>query len=171
MRIIGLDVGKNYAVSCCLDEFPVNIQQYFKQHRHEFEKLPTNAVGVRKLLILQPDCIILEPTGHWYSHFWYAVAVKNNIDVCWVGHGDLDKQRGSYGFKNKRDDEDALCLAASYFDIRFIDVRGNQRFLYYYQHDEINKLRSLFLAKEQLAKLRTNVISQLKQPFIRLKGF
>jgi len=163
MKIIGLDVGKNYAVSCCLDEFPANIKQYFKQHRKEFKKLPTNKIGVAKLLAYRPDGIVLEPTGHWYSHFWYKVATEHNIDVYWMGHTDLDKQRGSYGFVNKRDDEDALCLAASYFDNRFIDARGNQRFINYYNDNLIGLLRETFLEKEQLAKLRTSLITQLRQ--------
>jgi hypothetical protein len=163
MNIIGLDVGKNYAVLCCLIEEPVNIQQYFKEHRSSFEKLPTNIVGVRKLLGFKPNAIVLEPSGHWYSHFWYRVAVQNEIEVFWVGHADLDKQRGSYGFKNKRDEEDALCLAATYFDSRFIDRHGNKRFLDYYHQETISSLRELFLAKEQLAKLRSNLIAQIKQ--------
>lgn len=163
MNIVGLDVGKNYAVSCCLDCFPVNIQQYFKRHRDTFEKLYTNEVGVKKLLLLKPDAIVLEPTGHWYSHFWYKVAGVHKIKVYWVGHSDLASQRGSYGFPNKRDDEDALCLAATYFDDRFIDERGHKRFLNYYNDEVVAHLRQTFLEKEQLAKLRTGSIAILRQ--------
>ena len=163
MKIVGLDVGKNYAVSCCLDSFPVNIQQYFKRHRTQFEKLYTNEVGVMKLVALKPDGIVLEPTGHWYSHFWYRVARTHNIAVYWIGHSDLAHSRGSYGFPNKRDDEDALCLAATYFDSRFIDERGNKRFLNYYNDETIAILRQTFLEKEQLAKLRTGALAILRQ--------
>ena len=77
----------------------------------------------------------------------------------------MDKQRGSYGFTNKRDEEDALCLAACYFDDRFIDEVGNKRWLnYYYGQDEIiARIRELFLQKEQLQKLRSGLIAQLRQ--------
>ena len=163
MNIVGLDIGKNYAVSCCLNCFPVNIQQYFKRHRDSFEKLYTTEAGVRKLVSLKPDGIVLEPTGHWYSHFWYRVAKTHGIAVYWIGHSDLASQRGSYGFPNKRDDEDALCLAATYFDDRFIDERGNKRFLNYYDDEKIAELRQTFLEKEQLAKLRTGAIAILRQ--------
>ena len=163
MKIVGLDVGNNYAVLCCLDHFPVNIQQYFRKHRKEFLKLKCDRTGVTKLLAIAPDVIVLEPSGHWYSHFWYQLAWQNGIQVCWVGHVDLDKQRGSYGFKHKRDDEDALCLAATYFDPRFIDIHGKPRFLRYYDDELTNKIRELFLAKEQLAKLRCGMVAQLKQ--------
>ena len=163
MNIVGLDVGKGYAVSCCLDRYPVNIQQYFKQYRDSFEKLYTNKIGVEKLLELKPDGIVLEPTGHWYSHFWYKVAKTHDIKVYWIGHSDLASQRGSYGFPNKRDDEDALCLAATYFDDRFINERGNKRFLNYYDDETIASLRQTFLEKEQLAKLRTGAIAIWRQ--------
>ena len=167
MRIIGLDIGRASAVACCLDSFPVNIQQHYKKLKRnkEFYKLTTNSAGLKNFLELKPDAIILEPSGHWYSHFWVSVATKNNIQIFWVGHSDLDKQRGSYGFTNKRDEEDALCLAATYFDDRFINEQGNKRFLpYYYGQDEaITKIREVFLEKEQLAKLRSSLVVQLRQ--------
>ena len=163
MNIVGLDVGNSYAVSCCLNSFPPLIQQYFKRHRDTFERLSANEAGVKKLLSLKPDGIVLEPTGHWYSHFWYRVAITNGIAVYWIGHSDLASQRGSYGFPNKRDDEDALCLAATFFDDRFIDEFGNKRFLNYYNDETIAHLRQTFLEKEQLAKLRTGAIAILRQ--------
>ncbi|MGK7894804.1 MAG: transposase [Xenococcus sp. (in: cyanobacteria)] len=167
MKILGLDIGRGSAVACLLDSFPVNIQQHYKKLKRnkEFYKLTTDSKGLKNFLELKPDAIVLEPTGHWYSHFWVSVANKNDIQIYWVGHSDLDKQRGSYGFTNKRDEEDALCLAASYFDERFIDEQGNQRFLNYYysQNEAIIKIRETFLEKEQLAKLRTGLIAQLRQ--------
>ena len=167
MRIIGIDVGRGSAVLCCLDRFPTNIQQHYKKLRQEkrFHQVKCNQAGVEKLLFLEPNGIVLEPTGFWYSQFWVAVAQKYAIAIYWIGHTDLDKQRGSYGFPNKRDEEDALCLAASYFDDRFIDSNGNKRFLkYYYGEDTIiSRVRERFLEKEQLQKIRTGLIAQLRQ--------
>ena len=167
MKIIGLDVGRGSAVLCCLDSFPQNIQQHYRQlaRSHSFFLVKCDRAGVDKLLSLQPDGIVIEPTGYWYSHFWLTVARKNNLKVYWIGHTDLDKQRGSYGFVNKRDEEDALCLAASYFDDRFVDSHGNKRFLnYYYDRDkELAEIRETFLEKEQLQKLRSGLIAQLRQ--------
>jgi len=167
MRIIGLDVGRGSAVLCCLDELPSNIQQHYKKLRRsrEFIKLKCDGASVDKLLALAPDAIVLEPTGHWYSHFWATVARQNKIATLWMGHVDLDGQRKSFGFVNKRDEEDALCLAASYFDRNFIDEHGNRRFLnYYYDRDLlINRIRELFLEKEQLQKIHNGMINQLRQ--------
>ncbi|BAU65675.1 hypothetical protein STA3757_30640 [Stanieria sp. NIES-3757] len=164
-KIIGLDVGQGYAVACLLDHFPVNIQQHFKQlqKNRQFIKLKCDRASVEKLLSLQPDVIVLEPSGFWYSAFWARVAEVHHVEVFWIGHADLSHTRGSYGFTNKRDDEDALCLAATYFDDRFIDVHGRKRYLQHYQSSEIDNARSLFLGKEQLAKLRSGMIAQIKQ--------
>ncbi|MEY2833404.1 MAG: hypothetical protein RLZZ574_2663 [Cyanobacteriota bacterium] len=164
-RIVGLDVGRGSAVLCCLSEFPCNIQQHYRQLRNakQFYKVDCSRAGVEKLLSLEPTGIVLEPTGHWYSQFWVTVADKYGISVYWMGHNDLDKQRGSYGFTNKRDEEDALCLAASYFDDRFVDSHGLKRFLNLSGNQEISKLRELFNAKEQLQKIRTGLIAQLRQ--------
>lgn len=166
MRIIGLDVGRGSAVLCCLDSFPTNIKRTYKEFKanKQFYKLSTNSAGLEKLLSFNPDGIVLEPTGHWYSHFWVTVAKTHNIAVYWISHTDLEKQRGWYGFPNKRDEEDALCLAASYFDSNFIDEHGQKRFLnYYYNHELLTTIRETFLEKEQLQKLRSGLIAQLRQ--------
>lgn len=164
-RILGLDVGRGSAVLCCIDEFPTNILQHYKQlcNSKQFFKVDCSRAGVEKLLSLEPTGIVLEPTGHWYSQFWVTVAEKYGIDIYWVGHNDLDKLRGNYGFTNKRDEEDALCLAASFFDDRFIDIHGQKRYLKLTANQAITRVRELFNAKEQLQKIRTGLIAQLRQ--------
>jgi hypothetical protein len=164
-RILGLDVGRGSAVLCCLEEFPSNIQQHYKQLRNskQFFKVKCDRAGVEKLLSFAPTGIVLEPTGYWYSQFWVTVADKYGIPIYWVGHNDLDKQRGSYGFVNKRDEEDALCLAASFFDDRFVDIHDEKRFLKLTVNSAITRIRELFNAKEQLQKIRTGLIAQLRQ--------
>lgn len=165
MRIIGLDVGRGSAVLCCLEKFPDNIQQHYKMLRKEkkFYQVNCDRTGADKLLSLKPDGIVLEPSGHWYAQFWVELAKHHSIAIYWVSHTDLYCARGEYGFKNKRDTEDALSLAATYFDKSFINVWGQKRYLSYYQNEIVINLRELFLAKEQLQKIRTNLISQLRQ--------
>ena len=165
MRIIGLDVGRGSAVLCCLEFFPENILRAYRQLRKErkFYKVKCDRLGAEKLLSLEPNGIVLEPSGHWYSHFWVTLAKHHGIAIYWVSHTDLYCARGEYGFKNKRDTEDALCLAATYFDTSFVNVQGKKRYLNYYQNELVTNLRELFLAKEQLQKLRTNLIAQLRQ--------
>lgn len=165
MRIVGLDVGRGAAVLCCLSEFPGNILQHYRQLRRskQFYKVSCDRAGAERLLSLKPDGIVLEPSGHWYSQFWVTLAKHHGIEIYWVSHTDLYCARGEYGFKNKRDTEDALCLAATYFDSSFVDPHDRKRYLGYYQNELVTNLRELFLAKEQLQKLRTNLIAQTRQ--------
>ena len=79
----------------------------------------------------------------------------------WVGHAQLKAQRESYGFKNKRDPEDALSLAACYFDERFVDVHGRSRFLK--MNPEMNRLRDWFYEWEQLDKVQNALINHVRQ--------
>jgi hypothetical protein len=162
-RIIGLDVGATTAIAIAMESFPDNPKQYFSKHRRDFVRIKTNVEGMSKLLALKPTGIVLEPTGSWYSAFWEKLAKLHHIPIYWVGHGDLAAQRGSYGFLNKRDDEDALCLALCYFDPKFINERGEKRFLVWYECDRVINLRSQFHELEQLDKLRTSIVNQIRQ--------
>jgi hypothetical protein len=118
---------------------------------------------MNKLLALNPTGIVLEPTGAWYSAFWVKVAQNHNISIYWVGHSDLAAQRGSYGFSNKRDEEDALSLAMCYFEPKFVNERGEKRFLDWYDCDRMMNIRSQFHELEQLDKLRTSIVNQIRQ--------
>ena len=161
--IIGLDVGRASAVGFVLEFFPSNAKQFFTRNRQNILRLKTDEESVFKLISFAPDAIILEPTGSWYSQFWARVAKYHNIACYWVGHSDLAAQRKSYGFINKRDDEDAYCLALTWFDPTFINVHGQKRFLTWYDCERINEIRSQFYDLEQLDKLRTSHINQLRQ--------
>jgi hypothetical protein len=163
MIIIGLDVGRASAVGFVLEFFPDNVKQHFSRNRKNILRLASNEKSIDKILSIGPHAIVLEPTGSWYSAFWAKVAKHHNIELCWIGHGDLAAQRQSYGFINKRDDEDAYCLALCWFDSKFINVHGQKRFLTWYDCDRINEIRSKFYEVEQLDKLRTAHINQLRQ--------
>jgi hypothetical protein len=162
MNIIGLDVGRCNIVAAALDHFPVNPQRYFNEHRSDFVRLSVDRVGVDALLAMKPDGLVLEPTGGWYSAFWRELATTKGIPVYWVGHADLSYQRGSYGFQNKRDDEDAFCLALTYFDDRFINRQGSKRFLRL-DDGAIARVREKFLELEQIDKIKTALINQTRQ--------
>lgn len=174
MKIIGLDVGRATVVAAALDHFPENPRAYFNSHRREFVRLISNRQGkadrqgkqiaqaATKLLAMQPDAIVMEPTGVWYSEFWRILAERNGIAVYWVGHADLAAERGSYGFKNKRDDEDAFCLALCAWNPRFIDAHGRKRFLQF-DFEGIGKVRECYFRLKQIDKLKTAAINHTRQ--------
>ncbi|MEL7039817.1 MAG: hypothetical protein AAFO04_30095, partial [Cyanobacteria bacterium J06592_8] len=160
-KIIGLDVGENHVVCAALNFFPPNIQRYYHQHEKEFIKLKFASDGFDKLWEMQPDGVVMEPTGRWYSRLVSEKCQERSIAVYWVGHAQLKAQRQSYGFKSKRDKEDALSLAACYFDNRFIDVLGRKRFLTF--NPEIDQLRNWFYEWEQLDKIRNALVNHIRQ--------
>lgn len=160
--IVGLDIGRSTAVAAALDYFPANPKRYFNEHRRNFVRLNTSIEGIEQLLSLNPTALVMEPTGNWYSAFWREFALSSGIPAYWVGHADLSHQRGSYGFVNKRDDEDAFCLALCYFDERFIDIHGRKRFIWF-ESGTCALLRQKFLELEQIDKNRTALVNQLRQ--------
>lgn len=162
MNIIGIDVGRNGFVAAALDSFAPNPLQWFKEHRDKIIWHAVDSVGLQALEALNPIALVMEPSGVWYSSFLRLWAASKNIPIYWVGHADLSSQRASYGFQNKRDDEDAFSLALTYFDRRFIDRQGRKRFLTF-QPGIVMRLRELFLELEQIDKVKTALINQVRQ--------
>lgn len=166
MTIVGLDIGKHgNAVACPLSAMPENILQYHDNQDSVFLHFTPSKKSIRELLDLNPIGLIIEPTGGWYSAFWHRVAEVHHIPVYWMAHAELKGQRSHFGFPNKYDKNDALCLAASYFDPYFIDKAGSKRFLKGYRIKEIQAVRELVLELEQLDKVRTALVNQLRQRF------
>lgn len=161
MTVIGLDVGRNHAVAAALDHYPINLKRYYNAHRREFVRINFDAEGFISFWEMNPTVVILEPTGGWYSRLIAEKCHAAGVEVCWVGHADLKAIRESHGFKNKRDPEDALCLAATYFDDRFVDEFGRKRFLHF--DERIQQLEDWFYELEQLDKVKTALVNQLRQ--------
>jgi hypothetical protein len=128
-KILGIDIGAKFVVAFSLDRLPVGIS--YKDYYKRNAKLAISKIrmdnskegssikikdAIELLTELQPDAIVMEPTGVWYSRLWAKLAKHLGIEVKWIGHGDLAHLRGAYGFKDKDDRTDAFCLAVSYFD-------------------------------------------------------
>jgi hypothetical protein len=164
MNIVGLDVGRNNVTACAVTEFPVSTLKKFNQLKKEKQiaRCFANKEGVERFLALKPDAVIMEPTGVWYSSFWKQLCNHHQIPIYWIGHTQLAAKRSSYGFKNKSDDEDAYCLALTYFDTQFVDYHGNKRYLKF-DDGNISKIRDLFFECEQLDKILNSLINQNRQ--------
>jgi hypothetical protein len=128
-KILGIDVGAKFVVAFCLSELPVGMSypDYYKRNAklsiskirldNSKEGSSINLKDAIELLVeIKPDAIVMEPTGVWYSRLWAKMAEQLDIEVKWIGHGDLAGLRNGYGFKDKDDRTDAFCLAVSYFD-------------------------------------------------------
>jgi uncharacterized protein involved in tolerance to divalent cations len=128
-KVIGIDIGAKFVVGFCLESLPLGIsyKNYYKQNakvaiskiRMDNSKEGSSVKiqdAIELLTELKPNCIVMEPTGVWYSRLWAQIANHLGIEVKWIGHGDLAHLRGAYGFKDKDDRTDAFCLAVAYFD-------------------------------------------------------
>lgn len=128
-KVLGIDIGARFVVAFCLEQLPVGMSYpdfYKRNAKIAISKIRMDnskegsSVNLRDaislLTELQPDYIVMEPTGVWYSRLWSDMAAHLGIEVKWIGHSDLSHNRGAYGFKDKDDRTDAFCLAVSYFD-------------------------------------------------------
>jgi hypothetical protein len=128
-KVLGIDIGARFVVAFCLTELPVGIPytEFYKRNAKSCIskiRVDNNKEGssikiedaIALLKEIEPDVIVMEPTGVWYSKLWAKMAEHLGIEVKWIGHGDLAFLRGSYKFKDKDDRTDAFCLAVSYFD-------------------------------------------------------
>jgi uncharacterized protein involved in tolerance to divalent cations len=128
-KILGIDIGAKFVVAFSLSELPVGISypDFYKRNAKSCIKkikIDNSKAGssvkiedaIELLKELNPETIVMEPTGVWYSRLWWQIAQHLRIEVKWIGYGDLAHLRGAYGFKDKDDRTDAFCLAVSYFD-------------------------------------------------------
>jgi uncharacterized protein involved in tolerance to divalent cations len=128
-KVLGIDVGAKFVLAFCLSELPVGMSypDYYKRNvKLSVSKIRLDNTkegssvnlkdAIDLLMDLKPDAIVMEPTGVWYSRLWSKMAEQLDIEVKWIGHGDLAGLRNGYGFKDKDDRHDSFCLAVSYFD-------------------------------------------------------
>lgn len=181
MKILGIDVSRNWAIVVLLCEFPcVSPLQYSKSIKEPVKgyarlkgniqlneiayKLECNAEAIEIIKSLEADAIVLEPTGYWYASFWVNCAKKLGLDIYWISHQQTKTNRQHY-FKTKNKDDylDALTIALTYFDSSGLDDLGNPPILRNYDYDSIDFLRRTFHEREQLVKNKNSLINQLRQ--------
>ncbi len=171
-KVLGVDVGAKFVVAFCLESLPTGISypKYYYQnaksclHKIRIDnKKEESTINIQDAIALlrelKPDCIVMEPTGVWYSKLWYRLALHLGIEVKWMGHGDLAFRRGAYGFKDKDDRTDAYCLALSYFDPVF---NANNKWLLW-KTGAIADVNDRMLELESLNVTTKILIQQLRQ--------
>ena len=162
--LLGIDIGRNgSAVVCPLVRMPENVKAYLKNPDYAIFKIKPSHQDFDKILEMNPKGLVMEPTGGWYSQIWAKFGEVYEIPVYWVGHADLKSQRGHFGFPNKYDDNDALCLACCYFDPHWIDEHGRRRFLNGHLIKAVQPLRELVLQYYQLDKILNAIGNQIRQ--------
>lgn len=157
MQILGLDVSKDN-VTCCLlsSDSPTEPRQLYLDG--EFPRLYANSAGIQRLLELEPDVAVLEPTGVNYSKLWVTKLAEAGIEVALVGHKQLRTYRESLDLPDKDDIADAIALAHYYqafrhFPSRFVRIRDPL----------VAAMRDQVLRLHHLARLQSPLINRIRQ--------
>lgn len=165
MRIVGLDVCKDSVVAWVLESLPKNFRQYFRDHKRGKDdplKLYANHAGVAALLALEPDAVVMEPTGIHYSWIWAHICAKENITVLWVGHQEAVHYRKQHKLPDKNDQADALALSAY-----ALTHWGCDEFFLQFEAGAIAKLRELWLQLQSLNRVQSPIINRARQQLAR----
>lgn len=157
-RVVGLDVCKDSVVACILDdaERPTEPRQLY--YDLNFPRFYADASGIKRLLDLQPDIAVLEPTGINYSKLWATRLAAAGVEIVLVGHKQLRAYRENLNLPDKDDPADALALACYYLEHRSCARRFVRT-----RDPVIAKIRDVVLRLHHLNRIQSPAINRLRQ--------
>ena len=157
MRVVGLDVCKDSVVACTLDNARLTEprQLYYDL---EFPRFFTDAKGIKSLLEIKPDVVVLEPTGVNYMKLWAAHLAKNGVQIVLVGHKQLRSYRENLGLPDKDDQADALALACYY-----LEHQNSERRFVRTRDPVIAKIRDIVLRLYHLNRVQSPIVNRIRQ--------
>jgi Transposase len=161
MKIIGLDACKLSVVACVLCHArPSEPRQFY--YEAKFQTFQADAAGINALLALNPDVVVIEPTGVNYTKLWVTHLARNGVEVRLVGHKQLHHYRETVlQLPDKDDEADALALACYWFDYhqdstRWVQIRDRT----------IVRIRELVLRLAHLNRVQSPIINRLRQDLV-----
>jgi hypothetical protein len=143
-KVIGADACKRHLVCIALDSLPSRARAgEIYRDKSDYFDVDVSTAGLKHLLSLKPDVLVLEPTGVNYIKFWVTKCAEAGVKVALVGHKKSNRYRENLSLPDKDDEADALALACYYLE---------------HQADPL-----------QFARIRDDVTSQLRDRALRLK--
>lgn len=159
MKIIGADACKDRLVYCVLDSenMPSDLRQYYLDGDN-FKESYISAKGLKEIIKLKPDVLVLEPTGVNYTRFWIRKMSEAGIKIALIGHSQIKSYRKNLELPDKDDPADALAIGAYYAEHhakpeKFVLLRD----------ETTAKLRETALRLSHLVRLQSPAINRLKQ--------
>ena len=158
-KILGIDIGNGLAVCCLLDST--------KEHdnpseetidANNFHHFRATKDGLERLLKLNANIAVLEPTGGNYSKLWITALETHGVEVKQVNHAALARHREHLGLPDKDDERDAYALA--HYGI--INLKRLNRFNFK-RDDQIIRIREISLRLMHLTRCQSPIINRLKQ--------
>lgn len=155
MKIIGVDVGGGkYATAHFLESIPSDPKEYIKTHQNESFQVNYNSEDLEALFDLNPDCVVLEPTGG-YEAIILEWCRRKGVEFRLANTARLATYRNDLGIpKTDRNDGFALaCFGIAKWDDLSAWVRPI----------ELAELRELLFNRRQLLSQRRSLINQFRQ--------
>lgn len=155
MRIAGIDVSKDSVTVALLDRLPF---EEMKQFCQTYKTTKFKIADLDKLIALEFDAAVLEPTGIHYSRIWAEKIRASGRIVRWVGHQEIAAYRKSYRLPDKTDKTDAIAIACYALE------RWDKPGYFLTERAELPlKLRELYLRTHFLNRSGTPLINRLRQ--------
>ena len=158
-KVIGADACKGRLVCVSLDYLPskARVGEIYRDKGDYFD-IDVNAHGLKFLLSLKPDVIVIEPTGVNYIKFWVVKLAEHGVKVALVGHQRSNSYRRNLGLPDKDDEADALALACYYLEhqgdpLQFVRIRDNVT----------SRLRDCALRLKHADRVQSPLINRLQQ--------
>jgi hypothetical protein len=158
-KVIGADACKGRLVCISLDSLPsrARVGEIYRD-KSEYFDVDVSAAGLKYLLSLKPDVIVLEPTGVNYIKFWMIKCAESGVKVALVGHKESSRYRDNLKLPDKDDEADALALACYYLEhqddpIQFVRIRD----------DVTSQLRDKALRLKHIDRIQSPLVNRLKQ--------
>jgi hypothetical protein len=150
-KIAGIDVSRGSVTVIVLSEIPEDLRRIQRKP----VKLKCDSEGVQKLLEMEFDCAVLEPTGMHYSKLWAHHLREAGREVRWVDHQEIANYRKSWKVSNKTDQLDAIALAC-------YGLERYERPSHFVRADKEN-LRTLWLQLKHLNRSKNPTVNRLRQ--------
>jgi len=151
VQVLGLDISKMSASAWVLTEIPADPKRYAKKHREL--KLTVSPADRDKLLALEFDFAVLEPTGV-YSRIWRHWLRQAGREYRLVGHKELAHYRDGWKMQ-KTDKLDGLAIAMYGVE------RCNRPDFFLIENDY--KLSDLILLHQHLRRQKNGFQNNLRQ--------
>jgi transposase len=156
MIVIGADVGKGSLVCAVLRSENIDVREF--NLFGEYYTIDATVSGLNKLLSLNPDVVVMEPTGVNYLKIWASHLARAGIEVALVGHKQLRSHRIDLSLPDKDDYADALALGCYY-----LKHRGNPLRFVRIRDSTTSELRDRVLRIKHINRVRIVVSNRLKQ--------
>ncbi|WP_041549612.1 hypothetical protein [Chamaesiphon minutus] len=158
-KVIGADACKGRLVCIALDSLPSRARAgEIYRDKSDYFDVDVSAAGLKYLLSLKPDVLVLEPTGVNYIKFWVTKCAEYGVEIALVGHKQSNRYRENLSLPDKDDEADALALACYYLEhqsdpLQFARIRD----------DVTSRLRDAALRLKHIDRIQSPLLNRLQQ--------